>query len=297
MATALKISYPEELIPELMSKVVGHSTLAKLSNQTPIPFSGTEQFIFNLEGIAQIVGEGEQKLAGQAAVAPRIIKPLKFVYQARISNEFMFASDEKKVEYYSRFADGFSKIIAKSFDIAAIHGLEPKSMTDASFKATNSFDGLVTGNVITFKSGTIETDLETAVQTVIANDADVTGIALSPTAGQALAKVEVNGVKQFPEFRFGQNPDSFFGMSTDINKTLVAPGGTAKVDHAIVGDFQNMFKWGYAENIPMEIIEYGDPDGTGRALKAYNEVCLRAEAFIGWGILDTKSFARIEAGA
>ena len=297
MATALKISYPEELIPELMSKVVGHSTLAKLSNQTPIPFSGTEQFIFNLEGNAQIVGEGEQKLAGQAAVAPRIIKPLKFVYQARISNEFMFASDEKKVEYYSRFADGFSKIIAKSFDIAAIHGLEPKSMTDASFKATNSFDGLVTENVIIFNADTIETDLETAVQTVVANDADVTGIALSPKAGQALAKVEVNGVKQFPEFRFGQNPDSFFGMSTDINKTLVAPGGTAKVDHAIVGDFQNMFKWGYAENIPMEIIEYGDPDGSGRDLKAYNEVCLRAEAFIGWGILDTKSFARIEAGA
>ena len=297
MATALKISYPQELIPELMSKVVGHSTLAKLSNQTPIPFSGTEQFIFNLEGNAQIVGEGEQKLAGQAAVTSKIIKPLKFVYQARISDEFMFASDEKKVEYYSRFADGFSKIIAKSFDIAAIHGLEPKSMTDASFKATNSFDGLVTGNVITFKAGTIETDLETAVQTVIANDADVTGIALSPTAGQALAKVEVNGVKQFPEFRFGQNPDSFFGMPTDINKTLVAQGGTAKVDHAIVGDFQNMFKWGYAENIPMEIIEYGDPDGSGRDLKAYNEVCLRAEAFIGWGILDTKSFARIEAGA
>ena len=297
MATALKISYPEELIPELMSKVVGHSTLAKLSTQTPIPFSGTEQFVFNLEGNAQIVGEGEQKQAGQATVDPRIIKPLKFVYQARISDEFMFASDEKKVEYYSRFADGFSKIIAKSFDIAAIHGLEPKSMTDASFKATNSFDGLVTGNVIKFNAGTIETDLETAVQTVVANDADVTGIALSPTAGQALAKVVVNGVKQFPEFRFGQNPDSFFGMSTDINKTLVAQGGTAKVDHAIVGDFQNMFKWGYAENIPMEIIEYGDPDGSGRDLKAYNEVCLRAEAFIGWGILDTKSFARIEAGA
>lgn len=297
MATSLKISYPEELIPELMSKVVGHSTLAKLSNQKPIPFSGTEQFIFNLDGNAQIVGEGEQKLAGQANVVSKIIKPMKFVYQARITNEFMLASDEKKVEYYTRFADGFSKIIAKSFDIAAIHGLEPKSMTDASFKATNSFDGTVTENVITFNAGTIETDLETAVQTVIANDADVTGIALSPTAGQALAKVEVNGVKQFPEFRFGQNPDSFFGMSTDINKTLVASGGTAKTDHAIVGDFQNMFKWGYAEEIPMEIIEYGDPDGTGRDLKAYNEVCLRAEAFIGWGILDTKSFARIEAGA
>ena len=39
MATSLKISYPKELIPELMSKVVGHSTLAKLSNQIPVYFT------------------------------------------------------------------------------------------------------------------------------------------------------------------------------------------------------------------------------------------------------------------
>ena len=44
----------------------------------------------------------------------------------------------------------------------------------------------------------------------------------------------------------------------------------------------------------MEIIEYGDPDGTGRDLKAYNEILLRTEAYIGWGILDEKAFARVE---
>ncbi|MCB6181932.1 hypothetical protein, partial [Dialister invisus] len=54
---------------------------------------------------------------------------------------------------------------------------------------------------------------------------------------------------------------------------------------------------GYAENIPMEIIEFGDPDQTGRDLKAYNEVCLRAEAYVGWGILDPEAFARVEEAA
>ncbi len=58
-----------------------------------------------------------------------------------------------------------------------------------------------------------------------------------------------------------------------------------------------LFKWGYAENVPLEIIEYGDPDGSGRDLKAYNEILLRAEAFIGWGILDTDAFARVEVQA
>jgi len=289
--------FEPELVTELMTKVQGYSVLAKLASQTAIPFNGTEQFIFNLEGNAQIVGEGEQKKAGESSLTSKVIKPLKFVYQARIADEFKYASDEKKIKYLQAYADGFAKKIAVAFDIAAIHGLEPKSLTDASFRDTNSFDGLITGNVVTYNAGTIDDNIDTAVQAIVAKGADVTGLALSPTAGQALAKLKVNGVVQYPEFRFGQNPNSFYGMESDISKNLVVAGGTAKTDHVIVGDFRNMFKWGYAENIPMEIIEYGDPDGAGRDLKAYNEICLRAEAFIGWGILDEDAFARVEAGA
>lgn len=287
--------FKPELVKELISKVQGRSVLAKLSNQTPIPFNGVEQFIFNLEGNAQIVGEGEQKGAGKAVLTTKVIQPLKFVYQARITDEFKYASEAKQIEYLSQFADGFAKKIAEAFDIAAIHGLEPKGLTNASFKDTNSFDGVITGNTVTYAEDKIEENIETAVQTIVAKGGEVTGLALSPAAGQALAKIKVNGVAQYPEFRFGQNPDSFYGMKSDINKTLTTAGGTAETDHAIVGDFQNRFKWGYAENIPMEIIEYGDPDGAGRDLKAYNEILLRAEAFIGWGILDADAFARVKA--
>lgn len=287
--------FKPEVVKDLITKVQGHSVLAKLSNQTPIPFNGVEQFIFNLEGNAQIVGEGKQKEAGKAVLSSKVIQPLKFVYQARITDEFKYASEEKKMEYLSQFADGFAKKIAEAFDIAAIHGLEPKGLTDASFKTTNSFDGVITGNIINYAEDKIEDNIDAAVQQVVAKGGEVTGLALSPTAGQALAKVKVNGVVQYPEFRFGQNPDSFYGMKSDINKTLTTVGGSAETDHAIVGDFQNRFKWGYAENIPMEIIEYGDPDGAGRDLKAYNEILLRAEAFIGWGILDADAFARVKA--
>ncbi len=283
-----------ELVTELMTKVKGYSVLGKLSSQTPIPFNGTEQFIFNLEGNAQIVGEGEQKLGSESTLTSKVIKPLKFVYQARITDEFKYATEEKQLNYLKAYADGFAKKIAVGFDLAAIHGLEPRSMTDATFRATNSFDGVVTGNVVTFDATKIDENIDTAVQLVVATGGDVTGLALSPLAGQSLAKLKVNGVVQYPEFRFGQNPDSFYGMKSDINKNLVTVGGTAEMDHVIAGDFQNMFKWGYAENIPMEIIEYGDPDGTGRDLKAYNEICLRTEAFIGWGILDADSFARVK---
>lgn len=287
--------FKPELVTELIDKVQGKSVLAKLSAQTPIPFNGVEQFIFNLEGNAQIVGEGEQKLGNKAKLTSKVIKPLKFVYQARITDEFKNASEEKRMNFLSAYMDGFAKKIAEAFDLAALHGLEPKSMTDATFRATNSFDGVINGSIVTYDETKIDENLESAVQQVTARGCEVNGIALSPAAGQALAKVKVNGVVQYPEFRFGQNPDSFYGMKSDINKNLTVTGGTAETDHAIVGDFQNRFKWGYSENIPMEIIEYGDPDGAGRDLKAYNEICLRAEAFIGWGILDEEAFARVKA--
>ena len=287
--------FQPELVKELISKVQGRSVLAKLSSQSPIPFNGVEQFIFNLEGNAQIVGEGQQKGAGKAVVDSKVIKPLKFVYQARITDEFKYASEEKQLEYLSQFADGFAKKIADAFDIAAIHGLEPKGLTDATFRDTNSFDGLITGNIVNYAEDKFDDNIDAAVQQIVAKGGEVTGLALSPVGGQALAKLKVNGIVQYPEFRFGQNPDSFYGMKSDVNKNLTVTGGTAQTNHAIVGDFENRFKWGYAENIPMEIIEYGDPDGAGRDLKAYNEILLRAEAFIGWGILDADSFARVKA--
>lgn len=289
--------FPAETVTEIFSKVNGHSTLAKLSAQTPIPFAGTETFVFNLEGNAQIVGEGEQKKAGAAKFETKVIKPVKIVYQARVTDEFVHCSEEKQLKYLKSFIDGYTKKIAEAFDIAAIHGLEPKSLEDASFRAANSFDGLVTANVVQLDAAKIDENIDTAVSMITTNGGEVTGLALSPVAGSALGKIKVNGVVQYPEFRFGQNPEAFYGMLSDVNKTLLTKGGSAKANHALVGDFANSFKWGYAENIGLEIIEFGDPDQTGRDLKAYNEVCLRTEAYIGWGIMDPDAFARVEATA
>jgi len=60
-----------------------------------------------------------------------------------------------------------------------------------------------------------------------------------------------------------------------------------------LGDFTNMFQWGFAKQIPMEVIQYGDPDNSGQDLKGYNQVYLRSETYLGWGIMDNNSFARV----
>lgn len=284
--------FPEKLVTDIFSKVNGHSSLARLSGQSPIPFSNTEQMVFTMDGEASIVGEGENKPAGEAAFKSVTIAPIKFVYQHRLTDEFVNLSEEAQIPYLQAFTDGFAVKMARALDIAAMHGVNPATKTAVDALAAKNFDMASIGTVKT-TAGAEDDDIDSAVQAIAAADGVVTGIAMAPAFGASLAKIKVNGVVQYPEFRFGGNPDAFYGMGSDVNNTVAF--GDSK-DLAIVGDFQNAFKWGYAQNIPCEVIEYGDPDGQGD-LKRTNQIILRAEAFIGWGILDPESFKRIVKGA
>lgn len=292
--TTAGTNFPPELVAEMFNKVKGHSSLAKLSGMTPIPFNGIAEFVFSMDGEAQLVGESGKKDKNEAKAEPVVIRPVKFIYQHRVSDEFVRQA-ESRLNYLRAFADGFAAKIARALDIAAFHGLDPYSMTAASGLAENNFDGLVT-NLITYAAATADQNIDAAVAAIQAEEGDVNGIAMSPAFSAAMAAIKVNGVAQYPEFRFGQNPGSFYGMGADVNTTVTAKAsGATRTDHAIIGDFKNAFRWGYAANIPLEVIQYGDPDQTGRDLKAYNEVCLRSEAYIGWGILDKDSFAIVKA--
>lgn len=284
--------FPEKLVTDIFSKVNGHSSLAKLSGQSPIPFSNTEQMVFTMDGEASIVGEGENKPAGEAAFKSVTIAPIKFVYQHRLTDEFVNLAEEDQIPYLQAFTDGFAVKMARALDIAAMHGVNPATKTAVDALAAKNFDMASIGTVTT-TAGAEDDDIDSAVQAIAAADGVVTGIAMAPAFGASLAKIKVNDVVQYPEFRFGGNPDAFYGMGSDVNNTVAF--GDSK-DLAIVGDFQNAFKWGYAQNIPCEVIEYGDPDGQGD-LKRTNQIILRAEAYIGWGILDPESFKRIVKGA
>lgn len=284
-----------ELVTEMFNKVKGHSTLAKLSGATPMPFAGTETFVFSMDGEAAIVGEGANKPAGPAAITTVTIKPIKFVYQHRVTDEFVYLSDEKRIPYLQAFSDGFAKKIARALDISGFHGVNPATGEASDIVGTNSFAGKVTdsGHIIAYNSSTPDDNIDSAVAAVQGSDGIVTGLAMAPAFGAALGSMKMadSHAAMYPEFRFGGNPATFAGLSSDINNTVVF-GANNKL-RAIVGDFANAFKWGYAENIPLEIIQYGDPDGQGD-LKRTNEIVLRAEAYIGWGILDANSFALIK---
>ncbi len=284
--------FKPELVKEMFDKVKGHSALAKLNGGSPIPFAGLDIVTFSMDGEASIVGEGGNKPAGDAEFGSVTVKPIKFVYQHRITDEFTKLSDEKQLPYLDAFSDGFAKKMARALDIAGIHGVNPYDGNDSDIIGNNCFDKAVS-TTVTYNSSTPDDVIDAAVKPIQALDGIITGIVMAPAMGSDLGSMKTadSNLPIYPEFRFGANPGNFGGMACDINNTVAFGSST---DRAIVGDFANAFRWGYAESVKFEIIEYGDPDGLGD-LKRKNEIVLRAECYVGWGIIDPNSFARIVA--
>ena len=281
------------LVKEVISKVKGHSSLAKLSPQKPIAFNGQKEFTFDFDADIDIVAENGKKGHGGVALEPVTIVPLKVEYGARVSDEFLYATEEEKIDILSDFTDGFAKKLARGLDIMAFHGVNPRNKQESSIIGNNCFDKKVT-QTVNFIDTTPDENMEDAVNMIYGAERDITGAVLDPMFTTALSKLKnTQGGKLYPELAWGSVPETINGLKVDKNRTAsLGQTGTSK-NVAIVGDFEKMFKWGYAKQVPMEIIKYGDPDNSGRDLRGYNQIYIRCEAFVGWGIMDADSFARI----
>lgn len=281
------------LVADLATKVKGHSSLAMLSGQTPVSFNGNKEFTFSLDADVDIVAENGKKTHGGLTITPVVIAPIKFEYGARVSDEFMTATEEAQLNILQAFNDGFAKKVARGLDIAAFHGFNPRTGKASDVVGNNCFDKAVT-QTVDYVAANVDDNIEAAIALVEGSDRDISGMAATPAVRQALAALKTTaGERLYPDLAWGGNPGTINGLMVDFNRT-VAVGNT---DQVIVGDFANMFKWGYAKEIPLEVIPYGDPDNTGVDLKGSNQVYLRAEVYLGWGILDEKSFARVKNNA
>lgn len=293
MATELSKGtlFDATLVTDLITKVKGASSLALLSSQTPIPFNGMKEFVFSMDSEIDVVAENGKKTHGGVTLEPVTIVPIKVEYGARISDEFMYASEEAKIDILKSFNDGFARKVAKGLDIMAFHGVNPRTGTASDVIGANHFDSKVTQKV-DFVAASANDNVESAIEMLTANEDTPTGMIMAPAMRSALAKLkDTDGRALFPELAWGATPSVLNGLTVNTNVTV---SSNQNKDRAVIGDFQNAFKWGYAKEIPMEIIRYGDPDNSGKDLKGYNQIYLRAEVYLGWGILDPKAFVRIE---
>lgn len=286
---------PSAVVSEMFNAVRGKSALARISDRMPVAFNGSTEFVFNMDSEADIVAENGAKENGGATATPVVVRPLKFEYGVRVSDEFMKGSEEYRMDVMRAFAEGAGRKFAKGMDIAAFHGLNPRTMTAATGTVGNMhFDyAIPSASVVSYTSGSEVANFNEAIGKVNANGYDVTGVALDPSFSTALGTA-ANGYNAAPEYSFGGDPETFHGMRSAVNVTVGKVATGADKVYGYVGDF-DAFRWGYARDIEFEVIEYGDPDNAGSDLKGHNQVYLRCEAYIGWAVLDGKAFAKIEA--
>ena len=288
--------FPAELTNEMFNMVKGKSSLAKLSQQKPIAFNGTELFTFNFDKEIDIVAENGAKSNGGVTIAPVTIVPIKVEYGTRVSDEFKYGNEEVQLQYLQAFAEGFAKKVARGIDLMAFHGVNPRTMAPSLLIGNNCFEKAVNQSVDA--TANADADVESAIALVQGNEEDVTGMAMSPAFRSALAALrKTSGDKVFPELGWGNAPGTINGLNVDVNSTvsatLISPAENK--NQAIVGNFEDYLRWGFSKDIPIEVIEYGNPDNDADAgdLKGHNQVYIRGEAYIGWGILNPNAFARI----
>ena len=287
---------PAEVTNEMFNKVRGKSSLAELSASEPIPFNGKSVFTFSLDNEVDLVGENGAKSNGGATLATVQMIPVKVEYGARVSDEFRYGAEEIRLQYLQTFADGFARKVARGIDIMAMHGINPRTKQIAPVLTNKNFDDLIT-NTVVFNSSTPADNITDAIQLVEDAEHDVTGLAMAPAMKTALAKLKKGQTSyepMFPELGWGATTGQINGLPSNSTSTVSFASGA---DRAIVGNFADFFKWGFAREIPIEVIEYGDPDNSGYDLKGHNQVYLRGEVYVGWGIIDPSAFAIVKNNA
>jgi len=286
--------FPEALEKEMINLVRGKSSLARLGSSVPVPFNGARIFTFNFDNEVSLVAENGAKANGGGVVAPVSMTPVKVEYGMRVSDEFRFAAEEARVEYLRAFAEGFANKLARGLDIMAFHGMNPRTATVATSLGGNYMDSKVT-QTVNFSAAAAADNVKAAVDLVRGNEHEVTGMAMAPAMESALAALKKSSTSNeplFPELGWGGTPETLNGLRVDTNSTV---SFGSSVDRAIVGNFRDYFRWGYSRGVQIEVIEYGNPDNDAEAgdLKGHNQVYLRGEAYIGWGILVPNAFARV----
>src|SRR5699024_9808808 len=148
--------------------------------------------------------------------------------------------------------------------------------------------------------GEADIDFETAAGLVIGDGYGVNGVAFDPTYAWTLATARyTDGRKKFPELGLGTSISAFSGVpaavSSEVSGEAKDGAATDNSVKAILGDFNGGIRWGIQRTIPFRMLEFGDPDNSGKDLAGQNQVLFRAEVVYAWYV-DSARFSVIEAG-
>lgn len=268
--------------------------VSKLVGTLPeVKIRGEQFFDLSARTKGQVVGEGAAKSATPTNHPLRNIRTVKIQYTERFSDEFLILDKQEQLGILNKLAEKWLQSdFLRDLDTIIIHGINPLSGTQAGTildwvtKSGSSIDVPAESD----SASDIDSALTTAIG-LVADNFGVNGVAFSNTAASKLASIVGPGnIQKYPSLgRFGINVESFESVSAASSKEVGEYNGV----QAIVGDWTAL-RYGLAAKMPVKLIEYGDPDGEGD-LQQLNQVALRFEAIVGFGIANPQALAVVSA--
>ena len=281
-----KIKLPRSVVTTLINKAKDSSVIAALSPSQPQTFSDTDYMIFNPSSEAEVVGEGAKKGSYEQKLTPKVGTRFKVVTTTRVSSELKWADEDNRLEILTNIQKDQNAAMGRALDYVVLHAVNPKDGA--------SLPGY-TGLCSQAKAVT-STDDEVAnidLLTDALDEYDITGFALCRPYASALRKLRVpaTGQRLYPEIPLNLAVGSLDGIPAAVSGTVNGRLCSEETGvRAIMGDF-GLIKWGMVRDVYSEIIEYGDPDGSGVDLKNANQIAFRTEAMYAYAVLDTSGFA------
>jgi hypothetical protein len=279
-------------------KNIRGGVLAKLAAGDPeLKVGKTDHFTFTGTPKAELVGESGNKGSADGTPGKKTVATYKVQITYRFSNEVQWEDEDYQTQLIENLVANAATAISRALDLLAIHGINPATgdtgaVTDYLTKSGN-------GVLSVTRTANAQNDLETAASLLQGQGYVANGIAFDPVFAGQLARTKDGQERPlYPEMGLGFNFDNFQGLNAASSDTV---SGRQELDaedatlNAIMADFE-AFKWGVARDMPLELIEFGNPDGEGD-LKRTNEVAIRAESVIGFGFMDYKAFALIDGVA
>ena len=288
---ALKL--PANQAKEIIDKVQTGSAVAALSASKPLLFGDTQVVTFTRHPRAEFVEEGAEKSPADVDFGTVTAVPHKAQVTVRFDEEVLWADADRLGGVYQAIVDAATVSLSRALDLGVFHRINPS--TGATMTGWPNYLTATTKTVT--DTGDADADIEKAIGLVL-NDGegyDVNGIALSkPEAFKLATTRDKQGHPLYPELGYGTSIAAFKGTRASVTTTVNAPeAATATGVEAIVGDFRNGIYWGIQKELPLQLIEFGDPDGLGD-LKRHNQVAYRLELLYAWHV-DPARFAVVKA--
>lgn len=289
--TTAAFDVPTTELGRIAERVQNQSVLASLSPERPTLYGNVQAVRMARKPRAQIVAEGAQKGSDEAGWDSVTASPIKFQTTVRMTDEVRWLDQDHRMLIVDDLVDALGESAARAVDLIGIHGINP--VTGLPAASVTSYLNQTTNR--TEAGDTPTGELVAAVGSIAGGNYQATGLALDQGYAFGLATEQyADGRDRNPGMGFGAGLQNWKGLTVATSSTV---SGRPEADdtnlRALVGDYTQV-RWGFQRRFPVEIIEYGDPDGNGD-LKGNNQIAYRVEGVIYVAIFDLDAFAAIDA--